>query len=281
MPLTSLKRALRRVIGSPLASPTEVRRKAAARIATGLGTVPGGNPVVYLDVGAAGARHPDWQWLLKNDLIRVLAVDMVDEWSRTSAPVTTGITRIKAALGDENAVRVVYLTRHPACSSCLKPNEEFLKRYPVADWFHVVREEMVTTRRFDQIAEEMKLPAPEIAKLDVQGFESQVLRGMGRLLDSVLCLEFECQLEQLYCGQETFFDQYRLLTGRGFVLRKLEAQGPFEGEAVEFNSFWARRPSNARERQIIALWEGVNEVPGAVDFKSLDEHQRHVYHFNA
>jgi hypothetical protein len=114
----------------------------------------------------------------------------------------------------------------------------------------------------------------------VQGFEVQVLTGMGRVLDRVLALEMELPLRPLYAGQATLMEMAGWMNERGFILRDLESQGPFDGEALEFNTFWSRKSGSAEEKRIIGLWEAANGLPPAADFETVDAVQRKAFYFN-
>lgn len=239
-----------------------------------------GMPVVYLDVGSAGAPDPRWQRMIEEGTVRTIMVDMVEDWSRRSLKAKVSAIKVKAALGEANRDATVFVTRHPAWCSCLRPNRELLASYPVRDWFEIVREERVVLARYDDIARAQDLPQPHIAKLDVQGFEGHVLRGMGSVLDGMLCLECECHLREVYLGQDTFRALYEFMYSKGFILRDLKPQGLFEGEALEFNAFWSRKPTDEREMKILQLWEMANEVWTAGDFTAIDAHQRADHRFN-
>jgi hypothetical protein len=104
---------------------------------------------------------------------------------------------------------------------------------------------------------------------------------MGSMVDHLVCLECECHLKPLYLGQATFFDLYTDLSARGLVLRDLQSQGPFEGEALEFNSFWSREPQHDADLRILDLWEAANGIRKKNDFAVLDAIQRKAYRFNA
>jgi FkbM family methyltransferase len=254
-------------------------RGAALRLASEIARLDGG-AVTYLDVGSAGAPDLRWQHMIDAGAVKAVLVDMVEDWARMPSVGRGQVTTVRAALADENRDATVYVTRHPACTSCLRPNTSLLAEYPVREWFTVVREEPVRLQRYDEVASARGLPQPEIAKVDVQGLEGRVLRGMGDVLDGVVCLELECQLRQLYEGQDTFMALYEYLTSRGFTLRDLKPQGPFEGEALEFNALWSRRPATARGFQIVKLWEMATGVWVSQSFESIDAHQRRFYHFN-
>lgn len=65
------------------------------------------------------------------------------------------------------------------------------------------------------------LPGPVLLKIDVQGFELEVLHGAGdrlALVDEILC---ECSFVELYDGQPLASDVIRYLREHGFTLTRV------------------------------------------------------------
>jgi FkbM family methyltransferase len=60
-------------------------------------------------------------------------------------------------------------------------------------------------------------PVPTYLKIDVQGYEPEVLRGSDRLLEHVIGVELEMSLVPLYEGQVLATDVCVMLRDRGFV----------------------------------------------------------------
>ena len=65
-----------------------------------------------------------------------------------------------------------------------------------------------------------KSPAPDAIKIDVQGFEFQVLQGFGSLLQHCLGIELEAHFYPIYRGQKLLHDIVSMLSDYGLVLRK-------------------------------------------------------------
>jgi len=87
--------------------------------------------------------------------------------------------------------------------------------------------------------------------------KKHVLTGFGTVLDQIQGVEIECRLRPLYKGQALLQEIYDLLDSHGLKLRKLSAQGDFDGELVELNAVFSRGGANALEE----IWRLVNGIP--------------------
>ena len=66
-----------------------------------------------------------------------------------------------------------------------------------------------------------ELAHPVLCKIDVQGFELEVLRGCGTLLDVIDMFYIECSTISLYAGQALFDDIHGFLREHGFALARV------------------------------------------------------------
>ncbi|MCB1016503.1 MAG: FkbM family methyltransferase [Acidimicrobiales bacterium] len=76
----------------------------------------------------------------------------------------------------------------------------------------------VPVRRLDDVLADEELRGPVLAKLDVQGYELEVLRGAAGTLRRVDALVVELAFEQHYEGQPLFTDLLGALAESGFAL---------------------------------------------------------------
>jgi FkbM family methyltransferase len=74
--------------------------------------------------------------------------------------------------------------------------------------------EMVT---LDQLVEQFKLPAPGLIKLDVQGFELEVLKGASKALRDCQAVLMEVSFFQLFPQMPTVDEVIRFMTASGFA----------------------------------------------------------------
>lgn len=79
--------------------------------------------------------------------------------------------------------------------------------------------EKIAIRTLDSVAAEWGMRGSRIGlKLDVQGFEAEVLRGAGNTLPHVWFLESELSLTPLYEGQVLYEEMIEHLGSAGFAL---------------------------------------------------------------
>jgi hypothetical protein len=79
--------------------------------------------------------------------------------------------------------------------------------------------ETVPVSRLDTAAEDLQVGAQNLfLKIDVQGFEPQVLKGAARLLDRIQGVQLELSLVPLYEGEALFMPLVDCLARKGFDL---------------------------------------------------------------
>jgi len=223
---------------------------------------------VFVDVGSAGGTGYRWRRVIDKGLVTAFAVDPQADYS---ARPWTGATQIKAALGERDETVSLWDTNFPQCSSVLEPNVDVLRDYACAELFRVVGRSEIMLRRADGLWREKGLPPPTLVKADVQGFELEVLKGFGHLLEGVEAIELESHFRKLYVGQALFSDVASYLDLHGFALRHLQPQSPFGGELVEANTFWVRRDQRGLlQTPAVRLWEDLNSLPPRFEYRYDD-----------
>jgi FkbM family methyltransferase len=141
------------------------------------------------------------------------------------------------ALGDEDAELEINVAEGVWCSSFLPLSE---RGEHAVDGMTMVATETVPVRRLDGLG--LDLTAPTMMKLDVQGFEPQVIEGAGALLDRVRVIEIELSLALLYEGQMHGLDMALVLRDRGFSLVGVDpgAVDAATGYVLEADALFAR-----------------------------------------
>jgi FkbM family methyltransferase len=133
------------------------------------------------------------------------------------------------ALGDREGTMTIAVRSEIGGSSVFEEVGE--PEAPVTDRYEV------PIRRFDEVVGEFTRPA--LAKIDVQGAEVMVLKGMeGRFADLDAVIVETGTIATLHGGPE-FRDVFRLLDGHGFVLWDIVrlARRPLDSTLAQFDRY--------------------------------------------
>jgi FkbM family methyltransferase len=125
-------------------------------------------------------------------------------------------TVLPLACGREQGVLPLHLTKFSPSASLLQPTRLQIPDFPAAEIGETIQ---VTVERLDDVVRSNALArAPYLLKLDVQGFELQVLQGATSILPDVAVILCEVNAEGFYMGQAGFEQIYLFLRQHGFKL---------------------------------------------------------------
>jgi hypothetical protein len=82
----------------------------------------------------------------------------------------------------------------------------------------------VQVARLDDYVDEKKIPKPDLIKLDVQGFEYEVVCGGPKVFDHASAVIIEASLKEFYVGQRRFDELLTILAEAGFFLHAFGAR---------------------------------------------------------
>jgi len=154
--------------------------KALARIVTDL---VGENALVVADVGAAYGLPSHLRVLepAASLLFFEPHPERANELRAWHAANGAGrkIEVIEAALSGTGGKRRFHVTNVPTGSSLLKPGSEAGLQFVHESYFFPVTEKDVDTRRLDDVIRQVAVESIHHIKLDIQGGEFEVLRGLG------------------------------------------------------------------------------------------------------
>ncbi|MGI8664198.1 MAG: FkbM family methyltransferase [Acidimicrobiales bacterium] len=98
-------------------------------------------------------------------------------------------------------------------------------------------------QRLDQVVALEDLRGVVLMKLDVQGYELEVLAGAGELLGAAFAIVIEQAFEQAYEGQPSFDQVHGELVRLGFALARIVDLRRAGGRIVEIDSLYTRTAS--------------------------------------
>ena len=145
----------------------------------------------------------------------------------------------QVAIGQKNGFQKMYISRRSDSSSLLPIS--FLQT-SIFSGTEEVDNIHVKVGRLDEFVSPEQLISPAMLKIDVQGFEYEVLQGCESLLDSFEYVYCECSFVELYTGQRFAHEIITWLSDRGLVLAGI--YNPFydkKGKAIQADFLFSRK----------------------------------------
>lgn len=170
---------------------------------------------VLIDVGAAGGF--DRRWTLLGNRLFVIGFEPGEKEFKSLAD-KGGHKNIKYynyCLAKQPRQLKFFVYKNNRNASCLKPNYEFLNRFPMSERFNLINEVSVDADTLDNTP--LALGA-DFIKIDTEGYELEVLNGGPEVLKNVCGLEVEVEFCGLHKEQPLFADVDTYLRGLGFSL---------------------------------------------------------------
>ena len=150
---------------------------------------------------------------------RIISFEPLRDCYETLISVMAGDTNFEAhhtALGEHPGQTVIHRSAsHP--SSSLLPMDALHKELYPGSAEH--QDETITVERLDTVLGNVDLKKPILVKIDVQGFEANVIRGGSAVLSKADIVLVENSFVTLYEGQALFGEIHDLLTKLGFSYR--------------------------------------------------------------
>lgn len=102
--------------------------------------------------------------------------------------------------------------------------------------------EMVNVAPLDVLLDGVELADQVLLKIDVQGYELEVLRGCENLLNRFMAVYVECSFEELYEGQALAYEVIDWIHQRGFYLARIGSMTyDKQGMSVQSDFLFLRR----------------------------------------
>jgi len=221
--------------------------------------------IVPFDSREAQLEQVKYNWLIEHNIKTVLDVGASDGAFSTKArsifpdamiyafePIPQSydklIKKFKAdskfkafnvALGDNTGKLDFFKNEHIGASSFMKISDLQINAHPYTKDYSKIK---VNIDRLDNYTEDLKINPNILLKLDVQGYEIEVLKGAEKLLEEVKIVFSEVCFDYLYEGQPLFGDIIDFLSLRGYRISGIEniAQSIKDGTYLNADVFFIR-----------------------------------------
>jgi FkbM family methyltransferase len=125
------------------------------------------------------------------------------------------------ALGNKSCTEIINISKHAPSSSIRQFNEDY-----ISDKLSLVTtdQEEIQVKKLNEIFPELNLDSGSkiLLKVDTQGYEMDVLKGCGELLNCFHGIQIECSIRELYIGEALYLDVFDFLQKNNFHLFTLE-----------------------------------------------------------
>jgi FkbM family methyltransferase len=128
-------------------------------------------------------------------------------------------TTLNIALGDMDGEKSINVSKNTVSSSFLDMLPEHLKQEP--DSVYQSKERIIVKKLDSIFGNNIETISSVYLKLDVQGFEKNVIEGASGSLKNISLIQMEMALVPLYKGELLLADMIQFMSDKGFVLYHL------------------------------------------------------------
>ena len=177
--------------------------------------------MLCVDVGARWGA--DGALMVLKDKAKLLCFDPdQEECARLQAGHSIeDVEYVPIALSSDGRELSLTVTTEPAGSSIYPPVEVLYKSYPALEMITPEKVVAVPSTSLDKYLADRQMPKPAVYKLDTQGSELDILKGVAGNLSDACMIDIEVQFNPLYHGAALFGDVDVFLRSQGFSLWRL------------------------------------------------------------
>lgn len=196
-------------------------------------------PRTVLDVGAnTGQFAVASAKLFQNSRVHTFEpVPKSFEELRENVSGLRNVVAYPLALGESEGEISFHVNAYSHSSSALPLAQTHREAFPEAQ---EIRTTTVKVSTLDRVFAGAELPRPVLLKLDVQGYEAQVLRGGAETLKRVDYVVLEASFKPMYEGELLFMDIVRLMEEHDFRFERPVGwlAAPDSGEILQMDALF-------------------------------------------
>lgn len=194
--------------------------------------------LTLVDIGAASGMQQ--KWLRHRHRLRTLVFEpnpVEAARLRSSLPSSSDTLVVEHEPAAGAGAYTLNLAHWPGCTPQLATDPAVLAGYKIAPRYETMNRVSVKCGRFDELHSTGRVPAPDVSKVDVEGYEHQVLSGFGELLHGVIGIEAQAWFYPVFKGQKLLYNLVTLLAPFCLHLRRIEPVPGFEDDLVCVNAY--------------------------------------------
>lgn len=153
---------------------------------------------------------------------------------------------VETAIGDSKGTAILHVSREADSSSVLPIGKQQATLFPNTEEVATLS---VSLNRLDDYAELWEERKRMLLKIDVQGFELNVLRGSTSTLQSCQYIYVECSEVELYQGQALRHEVCEFLKTFGFVETQAFNQHFHQSKLIQADYLFSRPETNVASIQ--------------------------------
>jgi FkbM family methyltransferase len=151
-----------------------------------------------------------------------------------------GIYCLESALGAEQCERRIYISKYIQASSFLENGRRLNDKVYGID-FATKRSAIVPVETVTKYLRDHGIGRVKLLKLDVQGYEIEVLKGAREAFELIDFIYAEAQFQELYKGGPLFNDLFDFLSERYELLRMTSFRTDNDGKLMECDMIFKSR----------------------------------------
>lgn len=171
------------------------------------------------DIGASSIEPTPFIEKLLNNTASILYGFEPNEIEFNKLQVSENKKFFKSGIGNGEK-QILNICKAPGMTSILEPKLKYLSNFHNFDeWAKVVDKVEIETTKLDDIDFDQNI---DFFKIDVQGYEAEIIKHGKKKLESALCVVVETSTVPIYEGEKPFWFIAQQLEELGFILHAFD-----------------------------------------------------------